>query len=69
MQSEIDDIDAQHLAAIDKQEKKINKSIDEITQDIIHLQNLLNSNDVCLVTCTVYTSGIEEFSYLFFSSM
>ena len=63
MQSEIDDMDAQHLAAIDKQEKEINKSIDEIIQDIIHLQNLLNSNDVWLVT--VYTSRIKEFSYTF----
>ena len=61
IQSEIDDMDAQHLAAIDKQEKEINKSIDEITQDIIHLQNLFNSNDFCIVT--VYTSRIEEFSY------
>ena len=63
MQSEIDDMDAQHLAAIYKQEKEIDKSIDEITQDILNLQNLLNSDDVCLVT--VYTSRIEEFSFPF----
>ena len=51
-------MDAQHLAAIYKRQKEINKSIDEITQDILNLQNLLNSDDVCLVT--VYTSRIEE---------
>ena len=56
-------MDAQHLAAIYKQQKEITKSIDGITQDILNLQNLLNSDDVCLVT--VYTSRIEEFSYTF----
>ena len=63
MQSEIDNMDAQQVAAIEKQEKEINKSLDEITQDSINLQNLLNPNDVCLVT--VYTSRIEEFSFPF----
>ena len=54
MQSDIDEMDAQHLEAIGMQEKEVNRSIDEITQDIIKLQNLLNSKDIYLVT--VYTS-------------
>ena len=62
MQSEIDDMDAKHLAAIDQQEETINQSINEISQVIRDLQNLLASNDVCLVS--EYISRNSEFRNL-----
>ena len=62
MQSEIDDMDAQHLKAIDQQEETINQSINEISQVIRDLQNLLETNDVCLVS--EYISRNAEFKTL-----
>ena len=62
MQSEIDNVDAQHLAAIDQPEETINQSINEISQVIRNLQNLLASNDVCLVS--EYISRNSEFRNL-----
>ncbi|XP_078327882.1 uncharacterized protein LOC144623352 [Crassostrea virginica] len=59
MQSEIHDMDSQHLAAIDQQEKDTNQSINEISQVILDLQNLLESNDILLVS--EYTSRNSEF--------
>ncbi|XP_078331350.1 uncharacterized protein LOC144625133 [Crassostrea virginica] len=59
MKSEIDDMDAQHIAAIDQQEVAINHTIPEITQAILDLKRLLDTSDVCLVS--EYTSRTEEF--------
>nr|XP_022327864.1 uncharacterized protein LOC111127123 [Crassostrea virginica] len=62
MKLEIDDMDAQHIAAIDRQEDAINHTITEITQVILDLKMLLDTSDVCLVSA--YTSRNEEFSGL-----
>nr|XP_022327039.1 uncharacterized protein LOC111126584 [Crassostrea virginica] len=59
MKSDIDDMDAQHIAAIDQQEVAINHTIPEITQVILDLKRLLDTSDVCLVS--EYTSRTEEF--------
>ncbi|XP_078331294.1 uncharacterized protein LOC144625097 [Crassostrea virginica] len=59
MKSQIDDMDAQHIAAIDQQEDAINLTIPEITQTILNLKRLLDTSDVCLVS--EYTSRTEEF--------
>ena len=58
-QSEIEDMDKQHLAAITIQEDIISKTLHEIKQVILDLQKLLDSDDVCLVY--EYTSRNEEF--------
>nr|XP_022324070.1 uncharacterized protein LOC111124986 [Crassostrea virginica] len=69
MKSEIDDMDAQHIAAIDRQEDTINHTIPEITHVILDLKRLLerlkdklDTSDVCLVS--EYTSRTEEFRNL-----
>ena len=62
IQSEIDDMDAQHLAAIDQQEEEINQSMNEINQLILNLQNMLESNDAGLLS--EYTSRNSEFKNL-----
>ena len=51
-------MDAQHIEAIDQQEDAINHTIPEITQAILDLKRLLDTNDVCLVS--VFTSRTEE---------
>ena len=61
-QSEIEDMDRQHLAAITTQEDLINKKIHEIKQVIFDLQKLLESDDVLLIS--EYTSRNEEFRSL-----
>nr|XP_022309601.1 E3 ubiquitin-protein ligase TRIM71-like [Crassostrea virginica] len=61
-QSEIEEMDEQHLAAINTQEDVINKALHEIKQVILDLQKLLDSDDVCLVS--EYTSRNEEFRSL-----
>ena len=45
MKSEIDDMDAQHIVAINQQEVAINNTLTEIKQVILDLQSLLDSND------------------------
>lgn len=62
IKTEIDDMDAHHIAAIAEQEDAINHTITEITQAILDLQNLLDSEDVCRVF--KYTSKNEEFRRL-----
>ena len=62
MKSKIEDMDAQHIAAIDQQEDAINHTITEITQVILDLKRLLDTSDVCLVS--EYTSRTEEFKNL-----
>ncbi|XP_022303968.2 uncharacterized protein LOC111111342 [Crassostrea virginica] len=59
MKSEIDDMDARHIAALDRHEDAINHTIHEITQIILDLNRLLDTSDVCLVS--EYTSRTEEF--------
>ena len=58
MKSEIDDMDALHITAMDKQKETINRIINEIKQVILDLEKLLDSKDVCLVS--EYTSRNEE---------
>ncbi|XP_078342035.1 uncharacterized protein LOC111107944 [Crassostrea virginica] len=62
MKSELDYMDAQHIAAIDEQEVAINKTSTEIRQVILNLKKLLDTSDVCLVS--EYTSRTEEFRNL-----
>nr|XP_022299104.1 uncharacterized protein LOC111107938 [Crassostrea virginica]XP_022299105.1 uncharacterized protein LOC111107938 [Crassostrea virginica]XP_022299107.1 uncharacterized protein LOC111107938 [Crassostrea virginica]XP_022299108.1 uncharacterized protein LOC111107938 [Crassostrea virginica] len=62
MKSDIDDMDAQHKAAIDEQEDAINKTSTEIKKVIQDLKRLLDTSDVCLVS--EYTSRTEEFRSL-----
>ena len=62
MKSEINEIDAQHIAAIDRQEDAIDHAITEITQVILDLHNLLDSNDVCFIS--EYIPRNEEFRSL-----
>ncbi|XP_078342036.1 uncharacterized protein LOC111106791 [Crassostrea virginica] len=59
MKSEIDVMDAQHIAAIDEQEVAINKRSTEIKKVIQDLERLLDTSDVCLVS--EYTSRTEKF--------
>ncbi|XP_078320330.1 uncharacterized protein LOC144621337 [Crassostrea virginica] len=61
-QSEIEEMDEQHLAAITTQEYVINKALYEIKQVILDLQKLLDSDDVCLVS--EYVSRNEKFRSL-----
>ena len=49
-QSEIDNMNAQHLAAIEKQEGVINKALHELKQVIVHLKSLLETGDVSHVS-------------------
>nr|XP_022304715.1 uncharacterized protein LOC111111839 [Crassostrea virginica] len=49
-QAEIDEMNAQHLAAIEKQEAVINKALHEIKQVIMHLKSLLETSDVSHVS-------------------
>nr|XP_022304480.1 uncharacterized protein LOC111111667 [Crassostrea virginica] len=49
-QAEINNINAQHLAAIEKQEAVINKALHEIKQVIVHLKSLLETSDVSHVS-------------------
>ena len=43
-------MDAQHIAAIDRQEDAINNTTPEITQVILDLKMLLDTSDVRLVS-------------------
>ena len=69
MKSEIEDMDAQHNAAIALQEEAINHTIIKMTHVILDLKRLLerlqdklDTSDVCLVS--QYTSRTEEFRSL-----
>nr|XP_022305618.1 uncharacterized protein LOC111112429 [Crassostrea virginica] len=62
LKTEIDEMDKQHLAAIEKQENKINETMNEIKQVILDLKSLLDTGDVGLVS--KYKSRIEEFRKL-----
>ena len=45
-QSDIDDMNAQNLSAIEKQEHEINKTVNEIKQVILELKSLLETSDI-----------------------
>lgn len=62
METEINDIEAQHQTALDKQENAINHTIRQITQTIQDLKNLLETRDVSLVSG--YKSRIRKFRKL-----
>ncbi|XP_078321667.1 uncharacterized protein LOC144621764 [Crassostrea virginica] len=62
METEIDDMDTQHQAALDEQEDAINNTIRQITQTIQDLKYLLETSDVGLVS--KYKSRIQEFRKL-----
>nr|XP_022305809.1 uncharacterized protein LOC111112569 [Crassostrea virginica] len=61
-QAEIDEMDRQHAAAIEKQEDETNKALHEIKQVIQELKSLLDTSDVGLVS--KYRSRIAEFRKL-----
>ena len=62
MQTEIDDMDAQNLAAIEKYTSVINSTIDKISKSIQDLKKLLDSNDISLIS--KYKSRNEDFRKL-----
>ena len=61
-QSEIEDIEKQHTAAIEKHKDVIFKALNEIKQAILDLNSLLDTSDVGLVS--KYRSRVEEFRKL-----
>ncbi|XP_078337018.1 uncharacterized protein LOC111138127 isoform X2 [Crassostrea virginica] len=62
IRSEIADMDAQHMAAIDKQEETIKLTINETKQIILDLRRLLDTRDVRIVS--KYKSRNKEFRRL-----
>lgn len=62
MTSNLDEIDSKHLAVLQTQEDEITWKISEFTQIITNLTNILDSNDVGLIS--KYKCRNEEFTRL-----
>lgn len=62
MTSNLDEMDSKHLAVLQTQEDEITWKISEITQIITNLTNILDSNDVGLIS--KYKCRNEEFTRL-----
>ena len=59
LQSEINDMDSQHQADLDRQLQEINHRLSEISDKMQNMQKLLSSDDIYLVS--EYQSGTEKF--------
>lgn len=59
LSSDLDEIDRRHLAVLNNREDEIKQMISEITWTIAHLEKLINSDDVVLVSA--YKSINKEF--------
>ena len=62
MHSEIAGTEATHQSFLDRKEKELNSTIDEISQFIMNLKRLLDSSNVSLVS--KYKSRNEKFRLL-----
>lgn len=62
LKSDIKKSENEHLACLKEQEVAINHNISEITQIVVELKKLLNSNDGCLIS--KYKSRNAEFRKL-----
>ena len=60
MKSDIENMEAQYIAAIDRQEDAINQTMSELTQIILYLQNLLDYNDFSALSLNTHTGQMHS---------